>query len=152
MVRSIAAVIVGYIVLTILVMAGLGLTWMVMGPEGVYRPGEWNVTPVFAAIVLAAGFVAAIVGGMVCRLIGARQGTVFALAGALLVLGIIQAAAVGGQQRELPEARPEGPVDMAVAMNTSRQPAWSLWGTPVAGVAGVLLGGMVLGRGSRESG
>lgn len=140
MFRSIAGVIVGYITLAAVVFVAFSLMYAVLGVDGAYKPGSWEVSTTWVVASLAVGVVAALLGGLVCRLISRRsRGAVVALAVLVAALGAVEIAVQLGKERPT-EARPDD-VPMFEAAQQSWQPTWVVFANPVIGVVGVLIGG-----------
>ncbi|HUP64558.1 MAG TPA: hypothetical protein VM557_04695, partial [Thermoanaerobaculia bacterium] len=88
-------------------------------------------------------FIAAWIGGMVAARIGRRRGAVYALAGLVVVLGLVSA---GVAMSAAPPALPERPLSTMEAASFAKQPTWYSFVLPVVGVIGVLAGGGALRR------
>jgi len=116
----------------------------VMGTDGAYKPGSWEVSTPWVIGSLVIGVFAALLGGYVCRMVsGKRRGAVIAMAVAVAVLGALEAGV------QLTKARPAEPRPERVAVfeaaSESYQPAWVAVVNPIIGIAGVLVGGGALG-------
>jgi undecaprenyl pyrophosphate phosphatase UppP len=141
MVRTIAAIVGGYIVIVLLVF-GLGLAaYAGIGPENAYQEKSWHATTIIGLLTLVAGVFSAIVGGWLAGKIDSTLRGFRGLAGVLLVLGL--GMAVLQTMQPAPPPRIE-PVTMTLAMEhrrDHRDPAWVTWLLPVLGSVGVLVGG-----------
>jgi hypothetical protein len=120
MLQSIGAVVAGYVVMAVLVMAGT-MAWVAtMVPGGIAamrqnpRAQAMTPTPRYLAMNLVLSLVAAIAGGWVTARLG---GNLVGLAAVLLVMGVVSAF--------MPEAK--------------RQPPWYRYLIPVVGLAGIAL-------------
>ncbi len=138
--RAIGGVVVGYIVMAAFVMITFTVMYRVLGAGGAFAEGSYEPSMVWSVASLVLGFVAALIGGFVCALIarGGRAPKVFA--GLVLVLGIWLAVA---QMQELNANAPaprEGDITMADAMTKGTPPVWVMFGNPIVGVIGVLIG------------
>lgn len=151
MLRSVIGVIVGYVVMFVLVAGAFSVLYLFLGAEGAYQEdGSWEVSPIWSAMAVVIGIVAAIGGGIVCRLISKRRGAVMALAVVVLVLGGL--SAVFALQTEAPTEPRPADISFGDAASQSRQPAWLLVANPLIGAIGVLIGGGVVpSRGPRAS-
>lgn len=141
MVRTIAAIVVGYIVIVLLVL-GLGVAaYAGIGIENAYQDKSWHATPIIGVLTLISGVFAAVVGGWVAGKIDAKPRGSRGLAGVLLVLGLGMAAL----QTTWPAPPPRTePATMKLAMEHSsdhRDPAWVTWLLPLIGSVGVIVGG-----------
>ncbi len=111
--------------------------WWIMGAEGSFRPGSWEVSGVWSAASVVVGIVAALVGGAVCARVSADRRGVWMLVPLVVVFGVVAAAT-----QELPAGagtRPED-VPMFEAMSQARMPGWVPWLDPLIGALGALLG------------
>lgn len=142
--RGIAGVIVGYIVMFVLVAVCFTIAWFILGAEGSYRGQTWDVSPTWIVMAIVVALIAAMAGGLVCRMIARNTIAVMVLALLVLVLGAAQSAAafVKADDDESIDERPAN-VDMIEAMNNAEQPGFMLMLNPIIGVAGVLIGGMM---------
>ncbi len=139
MLRNILAAVAGYLVTAIgltILMAG---AWAVLGVDGAFQPGSYEVssTWIYASIILSV--VAAVVGGFVCKAIGRTDLAVNILIGIILVVGVIAAFYQMGVE-PADSARPES-VPMLEAMSNGIQPVWLSWLNPILGAVGVWYGG-----------
>jgi hypothetical protein len=143
MLRSILAVVVGYIVMAALVM--LSFTPAFFAPELVFEKDGFGVTLAFLVFSLAMGGVAAVLGGFVAALIAGRHArrSLLAFAAIVLVLGV--GSAVHGlfqapQTVSAEEAARMTPIEKAAI---GHEPAWYAFLLPFLGSAGILAGGSV---------
>ncbi len=149
MLRTIAAVIVGYIVMSVWVMLTLSVAWLVLGRNFAFEPGTTNVTAGWMTVAGLLGFFGAVLAGVVAARIG-RDPTntpVKVLAGVVLGLGIVFAAANNSASRPAsdPADIPEG-VSVFEAASHAQQPPWYGYFTAFIGAAGILFGGRLLRR------
>lgn len=122
MLRSIIAVLVGYLALALIV--GLGVTAAAIATLGTAAPSPAiQLTPTYLAANLAVSFLGAVVGGFVAARLARTSQFMHAafLAGILVILGLITAL-TGGQ-------------------TALGQPLWYGWTIPLVGGLGALLGG-----------
>ncbi len=144
MLRAIAGVIVGFLVMSVLIAAFFFVCPTVLGWEKVFQPGTYWTTTWWNWSTLAWGFVAALIGGCLCRLIarGPRAGVV--LAALLLVFGLI--GGVMNIRKANPPARDvsfDGMSFMQVMEKVgteAKEPNWYGFAKNVVGAAGILLG------------
>ncbi len=140
MVRKIGSVVAGYVTMFAGVLFLMTLFWFLLGADGAFRPGSWDVTGTWIALLLAAGIVAAIAGGYVAATVAqdARAGVwlgafVFVL-GIAMVIPVLTAGAptdLGPRPDQLP---------MFDAMRQGQQPTWSALLNPVIGALGSIFG------------
>jgi hypothetical protein len=140
MLKSIVAVIVGYVVMFVTVFVLLSSAYLGMGTERAFQPGSYEVSVAWLAVMLMVSALAAVVGGKVCRLIARGDRAVYALGGLVLVLGLLSAIPALTATGAEPKPR-TGDVANLEAMMNAKQPAWVALLLPVIGVAGVFVGG-----------
>jgi hypothetical protein len=145
MLRIIAGIIVGWIVMAVLVMATFGITMMVLGLDRILKPGTYWTTDTFNVIVLAGGLLAAIVGGMVCKIISRDSRATLILAAIVLIMGI--GSAVMNMNKPDPPPR-AGAATMQDIATHGKEPNWFAVMKTVLAVAGLVIGSS-LRRGSR---
>lgn len=145
--RAILGVIVGYVVMAGAVFASFSVAWMVMGADGAYKEGLWEISTTWMIMAIVVGLVAAMIGGAVCAAIAAKGSkAAMVLAGFVLVFGL---ALAGRQLAATPEDMPtvrEGDVTMFEAMENSQEPTAMLFGNAMIGFVGVLIGARLTGR------
>lgn len=139
--RAFIAVIVGYLSMVVGVFALFTGLYLVLGADGAFEPGSWEVSTTWLFGALFLSFIAAIVGGFVCRRIGRSKKMVLVLAGIVLVLGLIQAVATLNQ--EPPSEPRDASVDNMTAMTRAQTPSGAAIATAFIGAAGVLIGGRI---------
>ncbi|MCB0718866.1 MAG: hypothetical protein KDD65_10500, partial [Bacteroidetes bacterium] len=109
-------------------------------PEGAFQPGVWDITPLWAVLLVISGFVAAIAGGYAARRIDKDMRGAYILLGISVVLGIFFAIPViTGSGIQPLSTRPDE-LPMMDAMANGRQPIWVALLNPVIGAIGVLFG------------
>lgn len=129
MLRSILAVIAGFMVMVFFVGFGTSIAaGLLIGPV---QPGATpQLTLPYLAVNLALSFVAAIIGGWVAGTIAGREPLIHA--GALSILVLVMAVVTILISRGTPEA--------------AAQPKWYQWVVTILGAAGVLIGGVMRGE------
>ena len=91
--------------------------------------------------------VTAAIAGFVCAIIARNGKAPLALAGLVLLLGLVMATAkVMTQPADTHEVR-FGPVSNMEAMQKARHPSWVVFLGPFIGAAGVVIGGKLKKRG-----
>src|SRR5262245_24121323 len=115
MLRLIAAVLIGYFVTAVVVILTSSLAYVV--PDFAFHAGGSEVTMGWLIYSLFTGFIAAVAGGVVTRMVARTQSraAVLVLAGICLFLGL--AMAVGNLGQESP--RRETVADSAVPLSTA---------------------------------
>jgi len=138
MVRMIAAIVVGYIVMFVLVFATFTAAYFALGADRSFRPGTYEVTGAWVAVSTVLSFAAAVAGGFLAAKIGRGQKAAVLLAVVVVVLGVVLAIpSLNAPKTD--EVRP-GDVSNADAMMKAQQPPAVTLVTPVIGAVGVLAG------------
>jgi len=143
MLRIIAGIIVGWIVMAVLVIATFGSTMFALGWEGTLQPDSYWTTGTFNIIVLIGGFLAAIVGGAVCALIAKSPKATVALVAIVLVFGSI--SAVMNMSKPDPPAR-TGEATFEDITTHGKEPMWFAFSKVGLGAVGLLIGGGLVSR------
>lgn len=137
--RLIGSVVVGYIVMFVVVFVTFSAAYLGLGTERSFQPGSYEVSMLWNVLSIVLGFIAAVIGGMVCIRIAKDPRGPKWLAGLVLVLGIALAVPT---LRQAPPSEPRtAEVPNLEAMGKARQPPWVALLNPVIGVIGVLVGG-----------
>lgn len=137
MIRTIAGVVIGYIVTALLVFILFSAAYLAMGTGNAFLPGSYQVSSLWLAVSVVLSFVAALAGGYVAAAVSRGTRAPLVLACAVLILGILFALPALGQPDPGPRA---GDVGNVAAMMNARQPAWLLLLNPVIGAVGILVG------------
>lgn len=147
MIRSVLAVIVGYIVMFILQVAAFMTIYTVMGPNWSFKTASYQASTRWTVMQFAVIFVTAAIAGLICAVIAKGGRAPLALAGVVLVLGLLLGVAGSAlRPADTHEVR-TGDVPNMVAMSKARHPAWVIFLGPVIGAVGVVVGGKLKRRG-----
>jgi len=144
--RNILAVIVSYIIIGIVVIGLFTGVYMIMGEDWAYKPGVFDVSTGWIAVMLVSAVIAALVGGVVCALISKHsKGAVLSLVAVIVVLGVLGVV----METMKPELTAEQmirtpPTTVMDASTNSRQPLWIAVANPLIGVVGVMVGAMMV--------
>ncbi len=138
-VKAIVGIVVGYVFVVGFIMGTFTVLYSILGTEGAYEPGTYEVSMSWIIPTLVLGFLAAIGGGFICRAISGNLNVVTIFAGLILIAGLALAVLQASTDR-LIEPR-EGDVPTAEAMQKSIQPLWVAIANPLIGAVGILLGG-----------
>jgi hypothetical protein len=136
--RSIGAVVLGYVVMAAFVMLTFSIAYVSMGAERAFQPNSYEPSPLWLLVHFALSFIAAVLGGLVCALVAKNQKAGLWLAGLVIVLGLVSAVPVM-LDTSAPKAR-TGDVSTADAMSVARQPLWVALVVPPVCAVGVLAG------------
>lgn len=135
-VRNVGGAVLGWVVMVGAIFLFFAVLWMVLGPDGAFEPGSWEVSGAWLLGSIFAGLLAAVIGGLVCAWVAADNRGVLMLIALVMVLGV---AAALGDVAVTEGARP-AQVDLVEAMNSGRQPKWLAWLNPVLGAVGAFAG------------
>lgn len=142
MARMILGVVAGYLIMVVVAIGGIGVAWILIGAEGAFQEGSVVASTTWSLVNLVFGFVAALIGGVAAVAIGKHANTARALAGLVLVLGLILAiAALGEQPEPLPEGKTVAELTFTEAGDVAMSPNWYNFVIPLVGVIGVTIGG-----------
>lgn len=146
--RNIGAAVLGWISMAIGVFLLNFVMWMVLGPDGAFRPESWDISWGWSLGTIAIGLLAAVVGGLICARVADGPWGVRLLVAIVVVLGVLVATGflemtgLEGVADADPGPRPDD-VGMFEAMSTAQQPVWLAWLNPLIGAVGVILGGRI---------
>jgi hypothetical protein len=140
MLRFIGGVVVGYVVMAVCVIVTFTGVYLLLGADGAFQPGSYDVTLSWVVASFVLGIAAALLGGWVCFRIARNRNAVLTLAGIVVVLGLLVAIPALASEDTRPNVRP-GDVASFEAMQQARQPAWIALVNPLVGAAGILIGG-----------
>ena len=149
MVRGIAAVIAGYIVMALWVFITMTVAFISLGPGFAFQGDTFDVSLGWVGLALSLGLAGAVLGGLAAALIAKRAAPVKALAAIILGLGIVFAVlrlVLPAPAVEDPAPASPSAVSTIEAAANARQPVWYQFTIPFVGFAGVLLGGQILRR------
>jgi hypothetical protein len=150
MLKAVLAVIVGYLVMALLVFSSFSLAYLLMGADGAFRPGTYDVTPLWLVVSFVFSFIAAVVGGWVCATIARRSTAAKGFAAVVFILGLIVAISIFMASDDARPKVREGNVGNIAAMQNAKQPAWVALMNALIGPAGILLGAR-LKEGAKDS-
>lgn len=140
MLRSIAAVIVTYIIMAILIMGAFAALLFGMGPDRLLEPGSWKGTLFFSIAAPSITVLSGLFGGWLCAKIARGRSAVIALAAFVLVLGFTSAYFT--LQKPEPTGPRESPMTIQQFMEQGREPTWLAIFNPLGGAAAVLIAGL----------
>jgi uncharacterized membrane protein YfcA len=115
----------------------------VLGLEKILQPNSWWTTDTFNIIVLVGGFIAAIIGGMVCKVIARQSKAKLVLAAIVIVMGI--GSAMANMKKPDPPVRTE-PATMEGIGQYGKEPNWFAISKTVAAVIGLIIGSSLVKR------
>ena len=141
MLRSALGVIVGYIVMFILQVVAFMTIYSLMGANWSFKPASYEASTRWTVMQFVVILVTTIIAGLICAIIAKGGKAPLALAGVVLVLGhLLAAASTAFRPADTHEVR-TGDVPNMEAMSKARHPGWVIFLGPVIGAVGVLIGG-----------
>ena len=146
MVRSIIAVIVSYIsmfVLNFLCFVGL---YAAVGPDQAFRPRSYLGSNRWILMAVAVMFVSGIIAGLLCAAIARGRKATLALAGLILVVGLLLAIPAVMKSRANAGMVRAGDVTSMEAMEKATWPIWAPLVFPFVSAVGALVGGKLKKR------
>ncbi len=146
MLRTIFAVIVGYLVMIVFALLGIGIAWLLLGATGAFREGTTTASTTWSLFNCVFGFIGAMLGGLAAARIGKHDTNlpVKILAGFALVFGLFLAVmteTMSGEPTPLPEGKTVAELSFTEAGSVAKSPAWYNFTIPFIGAIGVLVGG-----------
>ncbi len=147
MIRNILSVIAGYIAMAISMMVLFTLLYLVLGADGSFKPGAYDVSNRWALASIILGFLAVMIGGYVAVMI-ARNSKAALWLGVVVLLVSLLVACIKYTQGNPHEVR-TGIVLNMQAMNHAQNPTWFNFLVPFTGFFGALIGGNLRKNGRR---
>ena len=146
MLKSIIAIIVSYVVGSLVFFALVTGLFFLLGVERVFEPDSYEVSSIWVALTLIVSLLGAMVTGYVCLSISHSWRTVQVLA--LLVLMFTSISCIVQMRRINPDAPNirAGDVDYFNAFKLGVPPRWLAFVNPIVGCMGVLIGGRIKRR------
>jgi len=140
MIRNTFGVVLGYVAMFAFVFITFTILYFILGADGSFEPGTYEVSPIWIIISFILGLVAALLGGYLCVLISKNHNAALVLAGLVLALGIVMAIpALNDSTNEVQEMR-SADVPNLEAMQKAKQPPIVLLLNPIIGALGVFAG------------
>ncbi|MGV6814781.1 MAG: hypothetical protein ACWA5W_07230 [Phycisphaerales bacterium] len=147
MLRNILSVILGYIVMAIVVIAGLSGAFAILGADGTFKPNTYDITMVWVITMFVIGLIAAMIGGVVCAKVSRHsRRAVQSLMLLILILGISMAfGQTKDSDSETPAVREPG-ISMAQAREQAmlHEPTWVTFTHPFIGCLGIMIGATIV--------
>ena len=137
--RIIGGVVLGYLVMFLVVFVLLTGGYFALGADRAFRPGTYDVSPLWIALWLLVGIAAGLLGGMVCAVVGRSARAPKILCIVVLLLGLLSAIPAFRPPAVEPEPRSSA-VPNLEAMMKAKEPIWMALLNPIIGGAGVLAG------------
>jgi hypothetical protein len=150
--RSVLAVIAGYLIIVVFVIVTLTMVWALLGPSFAFQPGTTHVTLQWVGLNLSLSALAAIAGGYVAMWVSPDESmqSIKILAGLILGVGIIMAIPHIFTDPSVDQQLAEGVVVEGMsalsAASEAVRPIWYNFLLPVIGAVGVFVGGRIRGN------
>ena len=140
MVRKVLGVIIGFVSMMVFTFITFSILYLILGPEGSFRPKSYEGSIIWIIISLIFSIVAAFLGGFICAVISQSRKSAMVLSVIVLLIGLSMAVyQLGPQMNEAEELR-IGPVSNLEAMQKAKQPAFMLLMNPIIGALGIVGG------------
>lgn len=153
--RAAIAIILGYVVMVIVVMLGIAATWFSLGAEFAFDDETFGASTGWSLIMLLAGFIAAIVGGITAAIVAGPQKRPVAikgLVGLIIALGLLTLIMqLTATPAPIPEGKTIENLTFAEAGQYAVSPTWYNVGIIIVGAAGVIVGSKIIGVPNKTS-
>ncbi|MGZ5482651.1 MAG: hypothetical protein ACXWID_11775 [Pyrinomonadaceae bacterium] len=146
MVRSIIAVIVSYIAMFALNFLGFVGLYAIVGPSHAFKPRLYLASNRWILMGVAVMFVSGIIAGLICAAIARGRKATLALAGLILVVGLLLAIPAVMKSRANAGMVRVGDVTSMEAMEKASWPVWAPLVFPFVSAVGALVGGKLKKR------
>lgn len=146
MVRSIIAVVVSYISMFVLNLLGFVGLYAVVGPGNAFKPRAFLASNRWIAMALAVMFVSGIIAGLLCAAIARGRKATLALAGLILVVGLLLAIPAIMKHKANADLVRAGDVPVMEAMEKASWPIWAPLVFPFVSALGAVVGGKLKKR------
>jgi hypothetical protein len=138
MLKSIAGIIVGYVVMFSVAFAVYSAAYLGLGAERAFEPDTYALSDTWIGLVIAITFIAGLIGGVACAAISKSRTAGLVLAVIVFVLSLVFELP-NIMKGHTPVAR-TGDVSNMELMEKGRPPAWLGLLIPFLGGAAVLMG------------
>lgn len=139
MVKTIIGVIVGYIVMSIFLFAAFTCLYLVLGPEGAFKPATFDTSTTWVIGGFILGFIGTIIGGFTAALIAKNNKAAFYFG--ILVLVVSLGVSIVALQVGNPHEVRAGDIPNLEAMQKAQLPTWFNFVYPFTGLLGAIVGG-----------
>lgn len=138
MLKSIIAVVVGFIAMTIFSIAAFCCVYLGLGADRAFQPESYDISTLWMVVMVVLSLIGGVVGGLICAAISKSMGVCKVFAGIVLALGLLSGIVTTLKDR--PDTARSGDVPVFEAGQVAQTPLWLCLLNPVLGAAGVLLG------------
>ena len=140
MVRSIIAVIVSYITMFLLNFLGFVGLYTVVGPSNAFKPRSFLASNRWIAMSFVIILLSAIIAGLICAAIARGHKATLALAGLILVVGLLMAIPAVAKSKANAGMARVGDVPVLEAKDKAYWPIWAPFTLPFISVVGAVIG------------
>ena len=138
MLKSIIAVVVGFIAMALFSFVAWCCVYLVLGADRAFEPESFDVSTLWMVVMVVLSLIGGVLGGFICAAISKSMGVCKVFAGIALALGLL--SAIVTIMKERPETPRSGDVSVFQAPNVAQTPLWLCLLNPVLGAVGVLVG------------
>ena len=146
MVRSIIAVVVSYISMFVLNFLGFVGLYTVIGQDNAFKPRSFLASNRWIAMAFAVILVSGIIAGLICAAIARGRKATLALAGLILVVGLLMAIPAVAKSRANAGMARAGNIPAMEAAEKAYWPIWAPFTFPFVSAIGALVGGKLKKR------
>ena len=146
MVRSIIAVVISYITMFVLNLLGFIGLYAVVGSAHAFKPRAFVASNRWIVMALAVMLVSGIIAGLICAAIARGGKATVALAGLILIVGLLLAYPAIMKSRANEGTVRVGEVSTREAMEKAYWPIWAPFAFPFVSAVGALVGGKLKKR------
>ena len=138
MLKSIMAVVVGFIAMAIFSFAAFCCVYLALGADRAFQPESYDVSTVWMVVMVVLSLIGGVLGGFICAAISKSMGVCKVFAGIVLALGLL--SAIVTTMKERPNTARSGDVPVFQTPNVAQTPLWLCLVNPVLGAVGALFG------------
>lgn len=146
MVRFVAAIVIGYLVMLFVVFCMFALAYPLVGVDLLFQPGSYQAAAGWITLSLVFGMMAAMSAGQAATRIAPDTQAPMWLSAIVLVLGLLMAVPVVMSANYTRGGKRPANVSMSDVMAHAEQPLWAALLNPLVCAAGVLIGAGPPGR------
>ena len=146
MVRSIIAVVVSYISMFVLNFLGFMGLYAIVGPQHAFKPRLYLASNRWILMGVAVMLISGIIAGLICAAIARGRKATLALAGLILVVGLLLAIPAVMKSRANAGMVRVGDVTSMEAMEKATWPVWAPLVFPFVSAIGAVIGGKLKKR------
>lgn len=139
MIRSILSVVAAYIAMAIFMFLTFTGLYAVLGAEGSFKPGVYDVSTAWIIGSVILGFIATAIGGYVAVMISRNHAAALWFGAVVLVITLL--VGIVALQKGNPHETRAGNVPNMEAMQKAQNPTWLNFLVPFTGFVGALAGG-----------